>query len=73
MLPAAALKAMETALAVLRDAIPTGEVVDRPDLLASIEDIWGLMGLSEYQDLEERFNSIEGVDVTGSEAEQVRA
>ncbi len=73
MLPAAALKAMETALAVLRDAIPTGEVVDRPDLLASIEDIWGLMGLGDYQDLEERFNDIEGVDVEGLEPEQVRA
>ncbi|SFT91005.1 isocitrate lyase/PEP mutase family protein [Sedimentitalea nanhaiensis] len=73
MLPAAALKAMETALAVLRDAIPTGEVVDRPDLLASIEDIWGLMGLGEYQDLEGRFNDVEGVDVTEIDAAQVRA
>ena len=64
MLPAAALKAMETALSTLLVAIPTGEVVDRPDLLASIDDIWGLMGFDEYRALEGRFNDLEGVDVS---------
>lgn len=66
MLPAAALKAMETALSILLEAIPTGEVVDRPDLLASIEDIWGLMGFDEYRALEGRFNDLEGVDVSAT-------
>lgn len=67
MLPAAAVKAMETALATLLGAIPTGEVVDRPDLLASIDDIWGLMGLGDYKELESRFNDLEGVDVSVAE------
>lgn len=67
MLPAAAVKAMETALATLLGAIPTGEVVDRPDLLASIDDIWGLMGLGDYKELESRFNDLEGVDVSDAE------
>ena len=67
MLPAAALKAMETALSILLEAIPTGEVVDRPDLLASIEDIWGLMGFDEYRELEGRFNDLEGVNVSATE------
>lgn len=64
MLPAAALKAMETTLRTLLEAIPTGEVVDRPDLLAGIDDIWSLMGFEEFQTLEGRFNDIEGVDTS---------
>ncbi|RAI02221.1 carboxyvinyl-carboxyphosphonate phosphorylmutase [Acuticoccus sediminis] len=64
MLPAAALKAMETVLALLKETIPTGDVVDRPDLLASIDDIWGLMGFEEFKALEAEFNDIESVDTT---------
>ncbi|MGM0743409.1 MAG: isocitrate lyase/PEP mutase family protein [Pseudomonadota bacterium] len=63
MLPAAALKAMETVLARLLEAIPTDEVVDRPDLMVSIEDIWSLMGLPEFNALESRFNDLEGVEM----------
>jgi 2-methylisocitrate lyase-like PEP mutase family enzyme len=55
MLPAAAIRAMEQALALFRHAIETGEVVDRPDLLASIEDIKALMDYAELERLEERF------------------
>lgn len=64
LLPAAALKAMETVLALLRETIPSGEVVDRPDLIASIDDIWSLMGLAEFNDLENRFNTLDGVDTS---------
>ncbi|ASP23697.1 methylisocitrate lyase (plasmid) [Antarctobacter heliothermus] len=66
MLPAAALKGMETTLAALREALPTGEVVDRPELMSSIDDIWSLMGLPEFNALEERFNDLDGIDVLGS-------
>jgi 2-methylisocitrate lyase-like PEP mutase family enzyme len=55
MLPAAAIRAMEQALALFRHSIKTGEVVDRPDLLASIEDIKALMDYAELERLEERF------------------
>lgn len=55
MLPAAAIKAMETALALLRHSLETGEVVDRPDLLASIDDIKRLMDYEGLERLEEQF------------------
>jgi hypothetical protein len=55
MLPAAAIRAMEQALALLSHSVETGEVVDRPDLLASIDDIKALMDYGELERLEERF------------------
>jgi len=55
MLPAAAIRAMEQALALFRQAMETGEVVDRPDLLASIDDIKALMDYDALERLEERF------------------
>lgn len=55
MLPAAAIKAMENALALLRHSLETGEVVDRPDLLASIDDIKRLMDYEGLERLEEQF------------------
>lgn len=63
MLPAAALKAMEAVLALLLETLPSGEVVDRPDLLASIDDIWDLMGLDEHKALESRFNNLDGIQM----------
>lgn len=63
MLPAAALKAMEAALSALKASIPTGEVVDRPDLLVGIEDIWELMGEPAFRALEARFNTLDGVQI----------
>jgi 2-methylisocitrate lyase-like PEP mutase family enzyme len=54
MLPAASIKAMTTALSVMREVAETGKPVDRTDLLASIEDIWGLMGFAEAKALEKR-------------------
>jgi 2-methylisocitrate lyase-like PEP mutase family enzyme len=55
MLPAAAILGMRNALAALSEAISTGEQVERPDLLASIDDIWGLMGEARIGDLERRY------------------
>lgn len=52
MLPAAAIKAMAEALRLLRHSVETGEVVDRPDLLASIDDIKQLMDYAELERLE---------------------
>lgn len=54
MLPAASIKAMTTALSIMREVAETGKPVDRTDLLASIEDIWGLMGFAEATALEKR-------------------
>jgi 2-methylisocitrate lyase-like PEP mutase family enzyme len=55
MLPAAATRAMQQALALFRQSVETSEVVDRPDRLALMEDIKALMGHEELERLEERF------------------
>ncbi|MDR0810487.1 MAG: isocitrate lyase/PEP mutase family protein [Gemmobacter sp.] len=59
MLPAAAVKAMTTALEVMKGVMETGTPVDRPDLLASIKDIWNLMGFEQAQDLERKLLTTE--------------
>ncbi|MCA8906710.1 MAG: isocitrate lyase/PEP mutase family protein [Rhodospirillaceae bacterium] len=62
MLPAAAIKAMTTALSLMRGVIETGEPIDRPDLLASIDDIMDLMGYAEARALEKRLLTTEAFD-----------
>ena len=52
MLPAASIRAMETALQLMRQSVETGVPVDRPDLLASIDDIMQLMGYDAMRKLE---------------------
>jgi len=52
MLPAASIRAMEIALQLMRQSVETGVPVDRPDLLASIEDIMQLMGYEGMRKLE---------------------
>jgi len=54
MLPAASIRAMQTALTLMRQVVESGEPVDRPDLLAGIEDIMQLMGYDEMRALEAR-------------------
>ena len=64
MLPAAAIHAMQQALQLMRGVIETGEPIDRPDLLASIEDIMALMGYDEMHQREAklmRFDNKNGV------------
>lgn len=56
LLPAAALRAMENAILVLREAMGSDEVVDRPDLLAGIDEIWALMGQPQARALEDRYD-----------------
>ena len=52
MLPAAAILGMRQALDMMQQVVRTGEPVDRPDMLASIEDIMELMGYQEMRALE---------------------
>ncbi len=52
MLPAAAIRAMEQALLLLKRSVETGEIIDRPDLLASIDDIKALMDYEALERLE---------------------
>ena len=55
---AAALKGMMNAMQVFKeDLVGKNQVVDRPDLLASFDEINDLMGLPELEALEKRFTS----------------
>ena len=55
---AAALKGMMNALQVFKaELVGKNQVVDRPDLLASFDEINDLMGLPELEALEKRFTS----------------
>lgn len=59
MLTAAAIQGMKNAFAALSETLETGEVVDRPDLLVSFEELSDLMGLTEYREMEKRYLSPE--------------
>ncbi|MGJ3263284.1 MAG: isocitrate lyase/PEP mutase family protein [Salinarimonas sp.] len=54
MLPAAAIKGMKEALRIMREVADTGVPANRPDLLVSIDEIWGLMGFDGIRELEEK-------------------
>lgn len=62
MLPAAAIRAMREALAVMRQVAETGVPVDRHDLLASIEEIWALMGFEKARELEKRLLTVDAYE-----------
>ena len=55
MLTAAAISGMKKALEQMRWCIETGEIADRPDLLASMEEIAELAGYERIEALEEAF------------------
>lgn len=55
MLPAAAIAGMRQALALMLRSIVTGEIVDRPALLAGIEEITALLDDDRIQALEREF------------------
>ena len=57
MLPAAAIRAMEQALSVMREVMETGVPVNREDLLVGIEDIMKLMGYEEMRALEKQLTT----------------
>ena len=62
MLPAAAIAAMGKALDVMLDSVRTGITHDRPDLLASIDEITDLMGYESINSLEAQFTLPEDID-----------
>ena len=55
MLTAAAIQGMKNAIAVLQDAMRTGTVEDRPDLLVSFEELNTLVGIEEIDRIEQRY------------------
>jgi 2-methylisocitrate lyase-like PEP mutase family enzyme len=59
LLPAAALSGMRKALEVLQSCIASGEKADRPDLLASMEQITDLFDYERISALEREFTDDE--------------
>lgn len=55
LLTATAIQGMKNGLAVLQQAIDTGEVVERPDLAVSFEELNTLVGFDDVQKIEQRF------------------
>ncbi len=55
MLTAAAIAGMRTALSLMTRSVESGEIIDRPDLLAGIEEITSLVGYERIEALEAEF------------------
>jgi 2-methylisocitrate lyase-like PEP mutase family enzyme len=55
MLTGAAISGMRKALEAMRECIASGDATDRPDLVAGIEEITGLMGYAHIAELEQAF------------------
>jgi 2-methylisocitrate lyase-like PEP mutase family enzyme len=55
MLTTAAIQGMKNALEVFEHSRKTGEVVERPDLLVSFEEVNALTGFAELKRIEEKF------------------
>ena len=62
MLPAAAIKAMTQALALMREVIETDRPIDRPDLLAGIDDIMRLMDYDGARALEQQLLTTDALE-----------
>jgi hypothetical protein len=55
LLTSAAMQGMRNALAALDEAVRCGEVIERPELQASFEELNEVMGLPTFSALERRY------------------
>ncbi len=55
LLTSAAIRGMTNALEAFQNALDTGDVVERPDLMTPFEELNNLMGLADLQDLEQKY------------------
>ncbi len=62
MLPAAAVLGMQKALVAMREVIESGVPQNRPDLVCSIDELWGLMGFAQAQALERELLSTDQIE-----------
>lgn len=62
MLTAAAISGMRKALEQMKRCIETGEIADRPDLLAGMEEVTALAGYDAVDRLEEEFTLAEDLE-----------
>src|SRR5262249_15569889 len=59
LLTACALHGMKQGLLALQEQIAAGEVIERPDLLVSFEELLDIMGMDDVHGLEQRFLTAE--------------
>ncbi|HEY4297999.1 MAG TPA: carboxyvinyl-carboxyphosphonate phosphorylmutase, partial [Paraburkholderia sp.] len=55
MLTAASIQGMKNAIAVLKESLAAGEVIERPELVVSFEELNELVGIAELERLEQRY------------------
>jgi 2-methylisocitrate lyase-like PEP mutase family enzyme len=55
LMTSAAIKGMQNALSALQQQIETGEIVERPELQVSFQELNELMGIGALKDIERRF------------------
>ena len=55
----AMIQGLTNAISVLKESLNTGEVIERPDLVASFKEQNELMGLNDILDLDRRFSTDE--------------
>ena len=55
LLTSCAIQGMKNGLAVLQESVATGQVIERPDLAVSFEDLNALVGFDEVQTIERRY------------------
>lgn len=55
LLPACAMAGMRMGMQVLQETIKSGEVLERRDLIASVEDMLTIMGMPEIREMEQRY------------------
>jgi 2-methylisocitrate lyase-like PEP mutase family enzyme len=55
MLTAASIQGMKNAIATLKESLASGEVIERPDLVVSFEELNNLVGIAELERLEQRY------------------
>lgn len=57
LLTSAAVRGMMTAIGVLKETMATGEVIERPDIMVSFEEINELVGLDEIHAMERKYEA----------------
>lgn len=62
LLTSCAIQGMKNGLAVLQESVATGQVIERPDLAVSFEDLNALVGFDDVQTIERRYLTKDEVD-----------
>ncbi|MFT4066300.1 isocitrate lyase/PEP mutase family protein [Paraburkholderia sp.] len=55
LLTAAAIQGMKNAIATLKESVASGNVIERPDLVVSFEELNELVGIDELERIEQRY------------------